>query len=109
MESDTSYMLGRYIGSLRKIEKELERMSRQEQESAIEKYFDEFVENPSDAMTKCQDAILKEQFVLLKVNRNDLVDESAALLLQINTKAVEYLTLDLPNFIHGYQTQVDSL
>lgn len=107
MES-TSLLLGRYIGALRKIEKELDRMSHTETDSAIEEYFDEFSVKPLEAMRKCQDAILKEQFILLKVNRKDLIDESAEVLEQINEKAVAHMTLDTVDFLHGYQTQLNS-
>lgn len=104
LENDMSYLLGSYVGMGRTIEKELDRLMKKETPSNIEDWLEEFSENPAKAMRHCQEAMLKEQVVLKRVNKTELIDECTALLKKINVDALEHVTLDLPNFLHGYHT-----
>lgn len=108
LETDVSYILGRYIGVARKIELELDRLTKKENPSAIEDQFDFFMDKPADALRRCQDIIIKEQFVLKTIDRNDLIHESAEIFKMVNVDALEHITLNAPNFLHGYHTQLAS-
>lgn len=108
LETDVSYILGRYIGVVRKIEKELDRLTKKETPSAIEDNFDAFMENPAEALRSCQDVFLKESMVLKTVNKTELIEEGAEIFKMVNVDALEYITLNVPNFLHGYHTQLGS-
>lgn len=108
LETDVSYLLGRYIGVARKIEMELDRLTKKVNPSAIEAHFDDFVEKPAESLRQCQDIIIREQAVLKKVNRMELVDESAEVMKMINIQSLEHITLNAPNFLHGYHVQLES-
>lgn len=108
LETDVSYLLGCYIGVARKIEKELDRLTRKETPSAIEDKLDEFVEKPGDALRMCQDNLVRDQLVLKAINRLDLIAESAEILKMINIGSLEYIQLNVPNFLHGYHSTTGS-
>lgn len=108
LETDVSYILGRYIGVARRIEMELDRLMKKETTSAIEENFDDFLEHPAEALRRCQDVILKEQMVLKTVNRMELIHESAEIFKMVNIDALEHITLNAPNFLHGYHVQLHS-
>lgn len=107
-ETDISYLLGRYIGAGRVVEKELDRLTKKESPSAIEDNLDKFLENPSDALRQCQEAILVEQITLKRIDRNDLIEESNEILKMIKVDVLEYISIDAVNFLHGYHTQLES-
>lgn len=107
LETDISYLLGRYIGQGRAIEKELDRLTKKESPSAIEDYLDEFLENPAGALRQCQEAIIKEQIVLKRVDKTDLIDESNEILKMIKVDVLEHITIDAANFLHGYHKQLE--
>ncbi len=102
LENDISYLLGSYVGMGRTIERELDRLTKKETPSNIEEWLEEFAESPSKAFRHCQEAMLKEQVVLKKVNKPELIEECTTIMNKINVKALEYLELDLPHFLHGY-------
>ncbi len=104
LENDISYLLGSYVGMGRTIEKELDRLMKKETPSNIEEWLEEFAENPSKALAHCQKAMLEEQIVLKRVSKTDLIDECTEILKRINIDVLEYVTLDLPHFLHGYHT-----
>ncbi len=108
LETDVSYILGRYIGVARKIELELDRLTKKETPSAVEEHFESFLEHPAEALRLCQQSILKEQMVLKTVNRMELVEESAEIFKMVNVEVLEHITLNAPNFLHGYHVQLDS-
>ncbi len=104
LENDISYLLGTYVGMGRTIEKELDRLIKKQTESAIEDWLEEFSENPGKALRHCQDVILTEQIALKRIDKTALIDESAAILKKIKIEALDYITLDIPHFLHGYHT-----
>lgn len=104
LENDISYLLGTYVGMGRTIEKELDRLIKKETTSAIEDWLAEFAENPAEALRHCQDVILKEQIALKRIEKTELIEESAEILNKIKIEVLEYVTLDLPNFLHGYHS-----
>lgn len=101
-ENDISYLLGCYIGIGRTIEKELDRLTKKETPSAIEQWLEEFGSDPQKALRHCQEVILKEQVTLKRIDKTDLVEESAEILKKVKIEALEYITLDIPHFLHGY-------
>lgn len=108
LETDVSYILGRYIGVARQIEKELDRLTKKENPSAIEEHFDDFLEKPAAALRQCQEVLLKESVVLKTVDKTELVDEAAEIFKMVNVDALEHITLNAPNFLHGYHVQLAS-
>lgn len=108
LETDISYLLGRYIGSGRAIEKELDRLMKKETESAIEGNLDKFLESPAEALSQCQEAILREQMTLKAINKTELITESMEILKMIKVDVLEHINVDAANFLHGYHTQLDA-
>lgn len=102
--TDISYLLGCYVGIGRTIEKTLDRMIKKETPSTIEGLLGEFTENPATALRSCQDAIIKEQMVLKHIDKSELIEESAEILKMIKIDVLEHITIDTPNFLHGYHT-----
>ncbi len=108
LEQDISYLLGRYIGVARKVELELDRLTRQSHPSEVEAHFDQFLDHPAETLEVCQKSIVKEQVVLKTVNRTELVEESSKIFSQIDINALHHITLNGPNFLHGYHKQLES-
>lgn len=108
LETDISYLLGSYIGVARKVELELDRLTKKATQSAIEEHLADFVESPAEALRQCQEILLREQMVLKTVNRTELIAESAEILKMINIDVLEHIEINAPNFLHGYHAQVES-
>lgn len=108
LETDISYLLGRYIGAGRTIEKELDRLTKKETPSVIEDNLDKFLENPAEALRECQEAILVEQITLKRIDKTELIDESNEILKMIKIEVLEHISVDAVNFLHGYHTQLES-
>lgn len=106
LETDISYMLGRYLGVARRIEIELDRLTKKENPSAIEAHFDDFPEKPAESLRKCQASIEQDQMVLGRVKGNDLILECNEIYKMVNVEALEHITLNGPNFLHGYHVQL---
>lgn len=106
LETDISYLLGCYIGLARKIELELDRLTKTQTPSVIEEYLDEFLVNPVHGLKLCQETILQDQIVLKKVNKPELIEESGEILKKINVDALEYITINVPNFSVGYHSKI---
>lgn len=108
IETDISYLLGRYLGVARRVEMELDRLMKKETESVIEANFDDFVEKPAEAFKRCMEVIKNEQKLLKNLNRTELVEESNEILKMVNVGALEHITLNAPNFLHGYHVQLST-
>ncbi len=106
LETDVSYLLGCYVGVVRKIEIELDRSIKRTTESAIEKHLEDFVVSPLDALKTCKVIIDRETPALKLAKKEELLVESGEILRLINKDALQYVPIDAPNFLHGYHTQI---
>lgn len=106
LEHDLAYLMGRYLAVARKMEKELDRLARKENDSIIEQNFDDFEEQPAQALAACQEHIIHNQVVLAKMGRPQLPQELSEIFREIDVKELEGATLNAPSFLHGYHKQL---
>lgn len=106
LETDVSYLLGSYVGVVRKIELELDRLIKRTTPSTIEEHLQDIVEEPEEAIRVCKEIISREAAALKVGKREDLIQEGQAILQQINQESLKHITLDMPNFLHGYHAKI---